>query len=265
MKILLTICLSLLALSNLSAQKKKSEPNPSDESKKTGTKFEILLEKSIIKQALRYQDPGPVAMSYYGILAKYPDSTNYMDSLAFLYFQVGMNQQCILVSGDILQRDPSNMGILELKAVSEKNLGLIKMALEDFEKLFPSTNNIQHQYQIATLQYDLKRLGECQLTIQRILAREDLKESKVTVFYGQGQSQSIPMEAAIYNMEGVILMDLNEDEKAGEMFARAIEIDSKFLLPINNQKALEKKEKRSFRKISASTCNPFDFYRSFPW
>ncbi len=238
--LIITLCFFVFGFSY--GQKKKSEPqgNNGSSQMKTGTSG-IELEKKIIRNGLRYQDPGPVAMSYYSILAKYPDSVNYLDSLAFLYFQVGMNQQCILVSADILKGNPSNLGILELKAVSEKNLGLIKMSLEDFEKLYPETKNIQHQYQIATLQYDLKRLGECQLTIQAILGREDLKDSKVTVFYGQGQSQSVPMEAAVYNMEGVILMDLNEDEKAKEMFKKAIELDKEFLLPINNQKALEKR------------------------
>lgn len=239
-------CLIAIALSFTAfGQKKKTSTEPTSSSKPSSASEQLSIEKRIIRNALKYQDPGPVANSYYNILAIYPDSTNYLDSLAFLYFQVGMNQQCILVSSAILKERPNSIGILELKAVSEKNLGLIKMALEDFEKLYPNTNSIQHLYQIASLQYDLKRLGECQITIQAIMQREDLKDAKVTVFYGQGQSQNVPMEAAVYNMEGVILMNLNEDDKALEMFDRSSELDPEFLLPINNKKALEKKQEAS--------------------
>ncbi len=197
--------------------------------------------KSVIRTAIKFQDPGPAVNAYYDLLAMYPDSVQYLDSLAFLYYQVGMNQQCILVSSEILSSNPNNLAILEVKAVSEKNLGLIKMALEDFEKLLPATKNIQHQYQIATLQYDLKRLGECQLTIKSLLQREDLDQAKVTVFYGQGLSQTVSMKAAIYNMEGVILKDLNENERAMEMFQKSIQLEPEFALALNNKTSLEKK------------------------
>ena len=244
----IALILGILFSFQVHAQKKgKTESSqPATTSKHQDKGFDKQMKMG--KIALKYQDPTPLKMAYYHALATYPDSTNYLDSLAILYFSTGQYQQCILVSREVLSERPENLPILEIKAVSEKTLGLAKMSLEDYEKLFPATNNIQHLYQIASLQFELKRLGECQNSIKGILAREDLKDAKVTVFFGQGQSQDVSMESAVYNMAGVILLELNDPENAKSMFDKAIELEADFVLAKNNRLLIDKQEEAAKNK-----------------
>lgn len=218
------------------AQKKNNEQ------KETETKENPAYEmqKKIALQALKYNDANVAKNALYQMMAIKPERSDLLDSLALLYFQMGSYTQCIQVSNDLLSKDPQKLTVLEMKAISEQSLGIPKAALEDYEKLYPQTNDIMHLYQIARLQYDLKRFGECGQSIQRLLADDKLKESKIQIFLGQGQGQEIAMEAGIYNMQGMILLNLNNEEDARAKFKQALEIAPEFVLPKNNLAVLDK-------------------------
>ena len=64
-------------------------------------------------------------------------------------------------------------------AVSKQNLGLIKEALADYEKLYAAEKSVYHLYQMSTLQYQLKRYGECVVSLDQILASADAEKQKV--------------------------------------------------------------------------------------
>lgn len=235
-----TLLLSL-SLTGMAQKKNKSVEEPEKKQEVSqNTTTEYQLQKSIAMMALKYNDAMVAKQALYNMIALSPERTDLIDSLALLYFQIGSYTECILVAREILEKQPDKTSILEVKAISEQNLGLAKMALEDYEKLYPATKNIFHLYQIATLQYDLKRFGECDVTIQRLMADEKLKESKIKIFLGQGQSQEVPMEAGIYNMQGMLLLNINKEVEAKERFNKALELAPEFVLPKNNLAALEK-------------------------
>ncbi|QNL22865.1 hypothetical protein HZR84_13260 [Hyphobacterium sp. CCMP332] len=237
----LVLSLLIIGLVNVSfAQKKgKSEATPT-KTLESGISKEFELQKSIMRRALKYNDAVAAKNALFNMIAMQPESKNLVDSLAILYYQMGSYTECILVAREILEESPDKTGILEIKAISEQNLGLAKLALEDYEVLYPVTKNIYHLYQIATLQYDLKRFGEADLTIQALLADEKVDETKIQVFLGQGQSQQVPMKAGIYNMQGMLLLNINKEEEAKAKFEEALKLDEKFVLPKNNLAAMRK-------------------------
>lgn len=237
--LLFTLLIILISQTAFTQKKGKEEASQSKVEKSTDSKdFEI--QKSIALRALKYNDASAAKNALFNMIALKPERTDLVDSLAILYYQMGSYTECILVSREILESNPDKTGIKEIKAISEQNLGLAKMALEDYEELYPVTKNIYHLYQIATLQYDLKRFGEADLTIQALLANEKLDESKIQVFLGKGQSQQVPMKAGIYNMQGMILLNINKEAEAKAKFEEALKLDEEFVLPKNNLAAMKK-------------------------
>lgn len=241
MKHFIVIIICLCCISTLQAQKKDKDSgqDPNSESSLVD-KSEYELQKSIALMALKYNDALVAKNALYKMIALRPDRKDLVDSLAYLYYQMGSYTECILVTRELLEKNPDNIGLLEIKAVSEQNIGLTKLALEDYEILYPKTKSIYHLYQIAGLQYDLKRFGECNLSIQALLKDEKLKESKIQIFLGQGQSQEVKMEAGVYNMQGMILLNLNKEEEANSKFNKALELEPEFVLPKNNLQAMKK-------------------------
>lgn len=236
---ILTLTLILSALI-VFAQKKTKEESPAQKPMANEKMDEFELQNTIMRHALRYNDAVAAKSSLFKMIALRPQQEELVDSLAILYYQMGSYAECILVSREILEKNPDKTQILEIKAISEQNLGLAKMALEDYEVLYPVTKNIYHLYQIASLQYDLKRFGECDLTIQALMANEKLDETKIQIFLGQGQAQQVPMKAGILNMQGMILLNINKESEAEAKFKEALQLDEKFVLPKNNLEAMKK-------------------------
>ena len=118
------------------------------------------LQEKIYKKAARYGDLGVAKNALYTMMELKPENTFLMDTLAILYFQSQAYVQSVLVTNEILEKDPSKISALEIKAISESALGYGKEALNDYEKLYAKTQNVYHLYQIASLQYQLKRMAE---------------------------------------------------------------------------------------------------------
>jgi len=157
-----------------------------------------------------------------------------------LYFKSSSFLQCILISDDIFQNDPDKVIILEIKAISEQNLGLLKEALNDYEKVNAISNNVLLLYRIAFLQYKLKRFGECEKSLNKILSDPNIEKEKIDITITDGNQQIVLLKAVALNMKGVIYMDMNENDKAGIYFSEALKISPDFVLARDNLKSLKK-------------------------
>lgn len=228
--VLLTVAISLLSL-NAKAQRKKT-PEPASTTTVDSKQADIDLHKKIYSQAMQYGDLGVAINTVYTILALGGEGS-YKDTLAYLYFNAGKNVQAILVADDILAEQPNNTTMLEITAISQQNLGLVKEALANYEKLYTLSPDIYHMYSIATLQYSLKRFGECGNTIDQIIKSEDnVKPIKIT--NNNGQSQEVPIKAACLNMLGVMALELKQTDVAMKSFQEAIKIAPDFALANGN-------------------------------
>jgi hypothetical protein len=60
--------------------------------------------------------------------------------------------------------------MLEMAAISKQSLGALKESLADYESLYKQKPDLYSLYQIATLQYQLKRYGESVISCDQIIA-----------------------------------------------------------------------------------------------
>ena len=196
--------------------------------------------------ALKYYDLNVAISALYNAMAVKPDRKDLRDSLALLYFAGERYGQAYTLGEEILKENPKRNDILEMVAVSKQSLGLIKDALADYEKLFAAEpKQVFYLYQIATLQYQLKRYGECVASLDQIIANEASAKQNVNIRNSNNTSQSVPMKAAALNVKGIVAMDLNQDANAKEFFNQALQLFPDFALAKGNLATLSQKDTKT--------------------
>ncbi len=214
------------------------------------------LKEKIFRQALKYADLSVAKNALFEMIALKPSEKNLKDSLALVYINMGQPQQALLLSKEILQSDAKNMAMLEVKAIAGQSLGLTKEALVDYETLFAAQKSIFHLYQIATLQYDLKRMAECNASLDQIINTQDVEKQQIAIGTGQqGGQQKISLKAAALNIKGVLAMDLNEMAIAKQCFAEALKLNQDFVLARNNFQYIETKTAASTSASEKTNTN----------
>ncbi len=202
------------------------------------------VQMRVYKGALKNYDLQAATIALYNMVALKPERTDLNDSLALLYFAGERYAQAYLIGEEIVKKDPNRKDMLELVAVSKQNLGLIKEALADYEKLYALEKSIYYLYQQATLQYQLKRFGECIASLDRIISDPQSAQQKVNILV-QGGSQDVPMKAAALNVKGICAMEMNQEEAAKDNFTKALEVSPEFVLAKGNLDMLTKKQQEA--------------------
>jgi tetratricopeptide (TPR) repeat protein len=220
----LLLLLTLAAFANAQGSKKGTASTPppvaADPAK---------IHKDVYHNALLSGDVQTAIIAVQYLLAAAPDQKSWRDTLAILYFQGGAYESAILTSQQVLKDDPQNKGMLEISAVSKQSLGLAKESLEDYEKLYPLTRSWYHLYEMASLQLALKRHGECAMTCQAIAESAETKDLQVAI-RSQAGEQMVPLNAAAWNVLGVVMVETGKQEEAKAFFKKALEIKTDFAL-----------------------------------
>lgn len=204
--------------------------------------FEV--QTTVYKTALKNYDLQAATIALYNMQALKPERTDLNDSLALLYFAGERYPQAYLIGEQIVKADPKRNDMLELVAISKQNLGMIKEALADYEKLYAAEKSIYFLYQQSTLQYQLKRYGECVASLDQIINSQDADKQKVNIRLQQG-TQEVPMKAAAYNVKGICALELNQDDAAKQNFDKAVQLFPDFVLAKGNLELLAKKKAES--------------------
>ena len=200
----------------------------------------------VYTSALKYYDLNVAASALYNAMALKPDRKDLRDSLALIYFAGEHYGQAYTVGEEILKDNPKRSDILEMVAVSKQSLGLIKESLEDYEVLYKAdSKQIFYLYQIATLQYQLKRYGECVASLDQIIGNEASAKQNVNIRNSNGTSQSVPMKAAALNVKGIVAVDLGKEADAKGFFNQALQIFPDFALAKGNLASLAQKDTKS--------------------
>lgn len=229
MKIKIILIAIFLASLNISAQRM---------TKKTLIEYELNNYKKKIQQALKYNDAETAINNIHNIIVIEGNKSSYKDSLAVVYYQSGNFMSSHLVSKELLKSKPKNKQLLEINAVSLQKLNAIKEAIDAYEKLFIETNNMYHGYQLANLQFSLKRLAEAKITINRTTECKNIEKAYVQFPIDKNEKQNVPLKAAAFNLQGLIAFELKEYQIANASFKNALEIMPKFALATQNANAV---------------------------
>jgi tetratricopeptide (TPR) repeat protein len=236
MKRIILVSALLLSVSVISAQKLTTQ---------SLKEIEISKNKKILEQAFKYSDGATAINSLHQIIALEGDNSKYKDSLAITYFQSGNFVSSHLLSKELLVKKPNNLQLLEISAISLQKLNAVKEAIDAYDKLFAQTNNMAQGYQLATLQYSIKRLAEAKVSIAKALQCKVIENAAMSFPVGKEQTQSVPLKAAAFNLEGIIAFELKDYASASAAFKEAISLMPKFEIASKNANAVLQAQQKS--------------------
>ncbi len=197
-------------------------------------------QKFIFENATLYNDPVVARTALYNMLAMDPTNNNLLDSLAVFYFEYGQYASAAIVAQEAQKRNPENILALEIAAISFESLNIKDRALTEYESLFLKNNNTFTLYKIAFLQYDLERFNESNTSADILLRRKEASESTIAFQKSDETQQQVPLSAAIYNLKGIIAVQLDKKDQAVEHFNKALEIAPDFELVQANLQDINK-------------------------
>ena len=229
MKIKLIVVLLIVTTLNINSQKLTS---------KTFIRHQITNSKKIIKQALTYNDAQTAISNLHKIIALEGSKSIYKDSLAIVYFQSRNYVSSHLLAKELLALKPNNKQLLEINAISLEKLNAVKDAIDAYERLFQQTNNMLHGYQLANLQFSIKRLTEAKVSIEKTIVCEKIEKAFIQFPVDKTKNQNVPLKSAAYNLQGLISFELKEYSFARTAFKNALEVMPKFTLATQNANAV---------------------------
>lgn len=243
-----TICAAIILFASAVTFAQDKKPEAADQKAKKDTvkaapaEDTLPLELKVYANAILFADYDVAKNALFTLITKYPQRIDFLDSLARVYFSMGAYPQCNAAANVVLAKQPDNLPLMELSAVCQNAMKNQKEALALYEKLYSKTNSLYHLYQIAVLQYQLQRYGECSSSIDSMLVNKDAMTQKIQLSYDEQSSQEVPFAAAAYNLRGVMEKDLSQKEKAKADFEAAIKIFPEFMLAKNNLELMNKPE-----------------------
>ncbi|MEO8085958.1 MAG: hypothetical protein ABI763_04010 [Bacteroidota bacterium] len=216
--------------------KVKGTPVAGEKPKVVSPDFDLQL----YQKAVSFGDYEVAKTALFNMLIRHPDSLNYLDSLVTLYFSLGQMPQCIFAGLQYMQRDSTNLSVMEMVALSYSQLSKNKESLEIYEKMYKRTGNIYYAYQTAVQQFYLKRIGECNEMIDIIIKDPKSATDKIAINVDQTTQQQVPLKAAALNMRGIILKEMSMPDKAKASFEEALQVMPDFVLAKGNLDLLNK-------------------------
>jgi tetratricopeptide (TPR) repeat protein len=199
-------------------------------------------EKNTLKTALNYQDYTVAVNALYRLM-EWDDEkkTFWKDSLCTIYFKTGAYRQCLTIASELLRERSGDQRLIAMIAFSEKNSGMIREALETYEKLYPLTKDLYDLYEIAGIQFSLKRLGECEISLNKLIDAADSDRTTVNLSYDGNQKQTISVKAAALNLKGALMQEFNKKQDAIHYFEEALKLEPEFMLAKKNLQLLRAK------------------------
>lgn len=194
---------------------------------------------ALLNKSEKYNDAVLTKHALFEILVLSPNDSSALKSLSTIYYNNSQYTSSALVGLDMLEKYPNYEFALEIVALSYENLRIYDKAVEYYEKLWLKTENVNVQYQIAYLQYTLKRYTESETNLAMMDSKVKL-EDKITLNKSDGLTQEIPYAAAIANLRGLMAVEQGKNEEAKTQFSKALSISPDFETAKNSLEALNK-------------------------
>ncbi len=113
-------------------------------------------------------------------------------------------------------------------------------AVAAYESLYLKVNELSVLYQVAVLQFELERYTECITNLDIILKDPQSKALKLNFAKNETEQQEITMEAASYNIKGMIEKQQGNTAEAKKYFENALSAEPEFTLATQNLESLNK-------------------------
>lgn len=162
-----------------------------------------------------------------------PFNATWLDTLAILYSNLGMNEQATLACARALNTRES-VAVRLADGASNKAIGKYDRALESYRKLLTAEpQDIEFQYENAYLLIRLERDDEALPMLDKVLAHPKAVEQQMQEFVEQG-SQMVPYAAVAHNLRGYILTRKGLNQEAIAAYQASLNIFPDYFLAKNN-------------------------------
>lgn len=188
---------------------------------------------------MKYNDNEVAKNALYSMIAMDPNDDSLKMVLCYYYFDQNQFASSLFVSADMLSRRPDNVNALRINAMSYENMGVRDKAIDAYESLYLQTNDVGVLYQVALLQFELERYSECSTNLDIILKNPQAKALKLSFAKDDNQQQEVTLEAACYNMKGMLAKQQGNKAEARTHLEKALEVDPEFSLASQNLQDLD--------------------------
>jgi tetratricopeptide (TPR) repeat protein len=209
----------------------------------------------VYNNAIHYNDVNAAVHALQGYIAV-DNNIAYKDTLSLLYFSTGAYVSSLILAEEVQKADPSNMLAVARIGECYQNLNEPKRAIDAYEKACPVLKDPYLWYQLASSQYTMKRLGECEANLQRVIADTNSKRIAVNFTLGDGRVQQVPANAAAYNFLGIIKMEANDLATSKKHLQQAVALYPDFLGAKQNLELCENKMKPGGNKPKTPATKP---------
>jgi tetratricopeptide (TPR) repeat protein len=180
--------------------------------------------------AVQWNDFDVAKDALYDLIIENPSNDSLIYSLAYYYYENQKYVPAVLVSQQLLARNPKSAPALEISAIGYESMGVKDRALQSFESLYLLSNNIGTLYKMAFLQYELKRFTESLASVDILLAKAELDSTKVVFNDAANKAKEYPMKVSVLNLKGLIQLDHFGDKAAAKkLFDEALAIAPDFV------------------------------------
>jgi tetratricopeptide (TPR) repeat protein len=193
--------------------------------------------KRLLAQALKNKDYATAAFAYNNLLLADSSNLEYKDSLARIYIKSGNYEGGVRLGEQVLAKQPKNLKLLELVGIGNGRLNNIDKAVANFNALFVASQDYTYLYKIAGMCFDSQKYNEADSLADIMIAKADTTK-RIEVQLPSGESQSVPIVAACYNMKGAILAEMADRtgnvehiKNAVPYFQKALKIYPEFSFP----------------------------------
>ena len=194
--------------------------------------FDIDIQKNatVYHLATKFNDQAVARMALYNLLFYSNNKSAVLDSLAIMYYNANQMPSVALITKENLTINPDNQVALEMGAIALNQLGAKDQALDNYEKLFLKNNDSRTLYQIALMQYELKRYTESATSADILIKRADVDQLKMRFTKLDQTQQEVSMRAALLNLKGLIAQQNGDIPKSKELFLEALKVAPGFEL-----------------------------------
>lgn len=185
--------------------------------------------------AIQWNDYDVAKDALYDLIIENPQNDSLISNLAYFYFENQKYVPAVLVSQQLLARNPKNLIALEMSAVGYEMIGVKDRALQNFESLYLLSNQFNYLYKVAFLQFDLKRYAECLTSADILLSNKEIENAKVEYNDAANNPKEYSMKVAVLNLKGMAILEhLGDKAAAKKSFEEALAIAPDFELAKQN-------------------------------
>lgn len=225
----------LLAIASLGqAQSTPTKPHTQPAPSSGAANTQLL----VYRNALKCLDYFTAIVALNNLVVIESKTGKYQDSLAYLYHAAGNYYQALYWCDEVLKKQETYVGMLEVKANCLRQTEQFVKSIEVYESLVKITHSAVYAFNLTELQYQIKRLYECAATAQMIESMEIPKDMYYSYVIGQNTTFRTPLLAATLNYKGLALQELGNPEMAKKAYEAALSVDSTFILAKNNLQKL---------------------------